>query len=115
MAVDSNVIIFERFKEEYASGKTLRPALNSGFSKALRTILDSNITTVIAAIVISIFGVGAVKGFGYTLIISIVTSMFTALVVTKSLLRLIMNLNIKNPKLYTIRKPRGLVDAKGGE
>ena len=115
MAVDSNVIIFERFKEEYAAGKTLRPALNSGFSKALRTILDSNITTVIAAIVISVFGVGAVKGFGYTLIISIFTSMFTALVVTKSLLRLIMNLNIKNPKLYTIRKPFGPAEAKGGE
>jgi preprotein translocase subunit SecD len=113
MAVDSNVIIFERFKEEYAAGKTLRPALNSGFSKALRTILDSNITTIIAAIVISIFGVGAVKGFGYTLIISIVTSMFTAIIVTKSLLRLIMNLNIRSPWLYTIRKP--LTDAKGGE
>ncbi len=113
MAVDSNVIIFERFKEEYAAGKTLRPALNSGFSKALRTIIDSNITTIIAAIVISIFGVGAVKGFGYTLIISIVTSMFTAIVVTKSLLRLIMNFNIKSPWLYTIRKP--MTDAKGGE
>lgn len=114
MAVDSNVIIFERFKEELAVGKTLRSALNSGFAKALRTILDSNITTIIAAIVIAAFGVGAVKGFGYTLIISIVTSMFTALVVTRMLLRLIISINVKNKKLYTISKIPGK-PAKGGE
>lgn len=114
MAVDANVIIFERFKEELAVGKTLRSSLNAGFSKALRTIVDSNITTFIAAVVISVFGIGTVKGFGYTLMISIVTSMFTALVVTRSLLRLIINMNIKNIKLYTIRKQRTNL-AKGGE
>lgn len=114
MAVDANVIIFERFKEELAVGKTLRSSLNAGFAKALRTIVDSNITTFIAAVVISIFGIGTVKGFGYTLMISIVTSMFTALVVTRLLLRLIINMNIKNIKLYTIRKPQADI-AKGGE
>ena len=114
MAVDSNVIIFERFKEELRSGKTLRASLNTGFSKALRTILDSNITTVIAAIVIAVFGVGTVKSFGYTLIISIVTSMFTALVVTKSLLKVVMNLRVKNLKLYTT-KPPAEIGAKGGQ
>lgn len=113
MAVDSNVIIFERFKEELASGKSLRASLNSGFSKALRTIIDSNITTVIAAIVISVYGVGAVKSFGYTLVISILVSLFTALVVTKSLLKIIMNMNIKNIKLYSTMKPKAI--AKGGE
>ncbi len=115
MAVDSNVIIFERFKEELAVGKTLRSSLNSGFSKALRTIIDSNVTTIIAAIVIAVFGVGTVKGFGYTLIISIVVSMFTAIVITRLLLRFIIYLNIKNRKLYTIKKQ--IVDntAKGGE
>jgi len=115
MAVDGNVIIFERFKEELSTGKTLRAALNSGFSKALRTIIDSNITTVIAAGVIAIFGIGTVKGFGYTLIISILTSMFTALVVTRALLRLVIALKIKNPKLYTIRKPAEASASKGGE
>lgn len=115
MAVDANVIIFERFKEELATGKTLRASLNSGFSKALRTIVDSNITTVIAAVVIAIYGVGTVMGFGYTLIISIVTSMFTALVVTRALLRLAVTLNIKNMKLYTIRKSVADKAAKGGE
>jgi len=114
MAVDSNVIIFERFKEELSVGKTLRSSLNSGFSKALRTILDSNITTVIAAIVIAIFGVGSVKGFGYTLIISIVVSMFTALVVTRLLLKLIISINVKNKKLYTMGRIPGK-PAKGGE
>lgn len=115
MAVDSNVIIFERFKEELAVGKTLRSSLNSGFSKALRTIIDSNVTTFIAAIVIAIFGVGSVKGFGYTLMISIVVSMFTALVITRLLLKFIIYLNIKNRKLYTIRKPLQEAEAKGGE
>ena len=115
MAVDANVIIFERFKEELATGKTLRASLNSGFSKALSTIIDSNITTIIAAGVIAIYGVGTVMGFGYTLIISILTSMFTALVVTRALMRLAVALNVKNLKLYTIRKSAAEAAAKGGE
>ena len=115
MAVDANVIIFERFKEELATGKTLRASLNSGFSKALSTIVDSNITTIIAAGVIAIYGVGTVMGFGYTLIISILTSMFTALVVTRALMKLAVALNVKNLKLYTIRKSAAEAAAKGGE
>jgi preprotein translocase subunit SecD len=115
MAVDANVIIFERFKEELATGKTLRASLNSGFSKALSTIVDSNITTIIAAIVIAVYGVGTVMGFGYTLIISILTSMFTALVITRALMKLAIALNVKNMKLYTIRKSAAEAAAKGGE
>lgn len=115
MAVDANVIIFERFKEELSTGKTLRASLNSGFSKALRTIIDSNVTTFIAAVVIAAFGIGTVKGFGYMLIISIMVSMFTALVVTRALLRLVIALKIRNPKLYTIRKLAADSAAKGGE
>ncbi len=115
MAVDANVIIFERFKEELATGKTLRASLNSGFHKAMSTIIDSNITTIIAAAVIAIFGVGTVMGFGITLIISILTSMFTALVITRALLRLAISLNIKNLKLYTIRKSAADNAVKGGE
>ncbi|MGI5849169.1 MAG: protein translocase subunit SecD [Christensenellales bacterium] len=115
MAVDANVIIFERFKEELWAGKTLRASLTAGFSKAMRTIIDSNITTIIAGVVIAAFGVGTVKGFGYTLIISILVSMFTAVVITRWLLKIVLDLNIKNLWLYTIRKPRALYDAKGGE
>jgi len=115
MAVDANVIIFERFKEELATGKTLRASLNAGFHKAMSTIIDSNITTIIAAIVIAIFGVGTVKGFGYTLIMGIVVSMFTAVVVTRALMKLAIALNIKNLKLYTSRKIADAKSLKGGE
>ena len=115
MAVDANVIIFERFKEELATGKTLRAALNAGFHKAMSTIIDSNITTIIAAVVIAIFGVGTVKGFGYTLIMGIVVSMFTAIVVTRALMKLAIALNIKNLKLYTSRKIAPEKSLKGGE
>ncbi len=115
MAVDANVIIFERFKDELATGKSLRASLNAGFSKAMSTIIDSNITTIIAAAVIAFYGVGTVMGFGYTLIISILTSMFTALVVTRALLRLAITLNVKNLKLYTIRKIAPAKAEKGGE
>lgn len=115
MAVDANVIIFERFKEELSSGKTLRASLNAGFHKAMSTIIDSNITTIIAAIVIAVFGVGTVKGFGYTLIMGIVVSMFTAVVVTRALMKLAIALNIKNLKLYTNRKIVAEKSLKGGE
>lgn len=114
MAVDANVIIFERFKDELATGKTLRASMKSGFHKAMSTIIDSNITTVIAAIVIAWLGVGTVKGFGYTLIISIVVSMFTAVVITRWLLNIILDFNIRNMKLYSSRK-NTLLAGKGGK
>ncbi|HHU62939.1 MAG TPA: protein translocase subunit SecD [Clostridiales bacterium] len=101
MAVDANVIIFERFKEELETGKTLRSSLDSGFSKAFRAILDSNITTLIATIVLYIVGTGPVQGFALTLGIGIVVSLFTAITLTKFLLRLVMGLNLKNKKLYS--------------
>ncbi|MGI6113315.1 MAG: protein translocase subunit SecD [Mahellales bacterium] len=101
MAVDANVIIFERFKEELSTGKTLRSSLDSGFSKAFRAILDGNITTLIAAVVLYIVGTGPIQGFALTLGIGILVSMFTAVTITKFLLRLVMGLNIKNKKLYS--------------
>ncbi len=101
MAVDANVIIFERIKEELRMGKTMRTSVESGFKKALRTIADANITTLIVAFVLMYFGTGAIKGFAYTLTIGIIVSMFTALVVTKFLLRCLIALEVKNPKLYT--------------
>jgi preprotein translocase subunit SecD len=101
MAVDANVIIFERIKEEIKNGKSLRASVDSGFSRALTAILDSNITTFIAGIVLFQFGSGAIKGFAVTLMIGIAASMFTAVVVTRLLLKLIININIfKNTKLY---------------
>ncbi|MBM7561620.1 protein translocase subunit SecD [Fusibacter tunisiensis] len=88
MAVDANVIIFERLKEEIHTGKSLRASINSGFHRGMRTIIDSNVTTFIAAIILFAFGEGPIKGFAVTLMIGIVSSMFTAVVVTKSLLKL---------------------------
>jgi preprotein translocase subunit SecD len=100
MAVDANVIIFERIKEELRLGKTLRTSVESGFKKAFVTIIDANVTTLIIAFVLMWFGTGAIKGFAYTLAIGIVVSVFTAIVITKYLLRCMIALNIKNPKLY---------------
>ena len=92
MAVDANVIIFERIKEEYASGKTVKSAINTGFKRAFITIFDSNITTILAAIVLWILCPGSIKGFAITLLIGIILSMITAIVVTRSLIKLIGNL-----------------------
>ena len=101
MAVDANVIIFERIKEEIKNGKTLRASVDSGFTKALRTIVDANVTTFIAAIVLYYFGLGPIKGFAITLMIGIVASMFTAVVITKMLLRMVVGMNLtKNTKMY---------------
>lgn len=101
MAVDANVLIFERIKEELKTGKTLNAALDAGFHRALSSIVDSNVTTVIAAIVLAILGSGTVKGFAITLSIGIIVSMFTAIFITRFLLNLVMNTKLfKNTKLY---------------
>ena len=103
MAVDANVLIFERFKEEYRNGKTLRAAMDAGFSRAFATILDSNITTLIAAGVLFFLGTGTIKGFAITLGIGIILSMFTAITVTKYILKMLINANvIKNGKFYGV-------------
>ena len=100
MAVDANVVIFERFREEVRNGRTLRPAVTAGFKNALSAIVDSNVTTMIAALVLLQFGTGSIKGFAITLLISVAASMFTGVVVTRALLKLFVNLGIKNTKLY---------------
>ena len=101
MAVDANVVIFERFREELKEGRTPLNAVKYGFRNAGRAVADSNITTLIAAIVLMIFGTGTIKGFAITLTISVVVSLFTAVVVTRSLLLLICKLGINNRSAYT--------------
>lgn len=103
MAVDANVIIFERIKEELLMGKTLRSALDAGFSRAFPAILDGNITTLIAAVVLFWLGNGTIKGFAQTLMIGIVISMFTALVITKLIMKCLVGVGLNNPKLYGIK------------
>lgn len=101
MAVDANVIIFERIKEELKLGKSLLSAVDAGFSRAFSTIIDSNLTTVIAGVVLFFLGSGSVRGFAVTLIIGIAVSMFTALVITRFLLKTFVKTQlIKNHKLY---------------
>ena len=100
MAVDANVIIFTRIKEEISAGVGVRNAVKAGFSKALSAILDGNITTLIAAFVLMTLGSGSIKGFATTLMLGIVLSMFTALVITKLLLNIAVNIGITNPKFY---------------
>lgn len=99
MAVDSNVIIYERIKEELRIGKTLRAAVKAGFSRAFTAILDSNVTTIIASLVLWYYGTGSVQGFAKTLFIGVVISLFTALVVTRVLLNIFVELKV-SPKLF---------------
>lgn len=112
MAVDANVIIFERFKEEFRTGKTLRTSVDSGFKKAFITILDSNITTLICAVVLAVFGTGTLKSFAYTLIISIIVSMISALLITRGILKMFVNLNIKNPNVFMAKAKQIRAEAK---
>lgn len=102
MAVDANVIIIERIKEELRLGKGTVSAVKAGFKGAFSSIIDSNVTTVIAAAVLWYFGTGTVQGFAITLFIGIVVSMFTAIVVTRFLMNAVVGLGAKNPKFYGI-------------
>ena len=104
MAVDANVIIFARIREEIAAGKTVGNAIHDGFQKAMSAILDGNVTTFIAACVLAWRGSGTVKGFAYTLMISILLSMFTALVVTRLFMNALYAVGLKSPKLYGAQK-----------
>ncbi|MCI8314108.1 MAG: protein translocase subunit SecD [Lachnospiraceae bacterium] len=113
MAVDANVIIFARIREEITTGKTVRSAIETGFQKALSAIVDGNVTTLIAAFVLGIKGSGTVKGFAYTLALGIILSMFTALVVTRLVLRAFFAVGFKDVKFFGTNKERGTVNFLG--
>ncbi len=103
MAVDANIIIFERIKEELRAGKTVRAAIDAGFKRAITTILDSNVTTLITALILAYFTSGTVRGFAVTLGIGIVTSMFSAIIVTRTLMELEIKL-INSPRAFGVRR-----------
>ncbi|MBQ2802016.1 MAG: protein translocase subunit SecD [Lachnospiraceae bacterium] len=113
MAVDANVIIFSRIREEITAGKTVRSAIKVGFEKALSAIVDGNITTLIAAAVLSIMGTGSVKGFAHTLALGIVVSMFTALVITKYLVNAFYAMGFQSEKLYGRNKEHKTINFLG--
>ena len=104
MAVDANVIIFERIREEYALGKTVNFAVQAGFKRAFITILDSNITTILASIVLWILCPGSIKGFAITLLIGVVLSMVTAIVVTRGLINILLSLASNKSKFFNLKK-----------
>ncbi len=105
MAVDANVLIFEHFKEEYRGGKTLRLSMDAGFKRAFTTIFDSNITTIIAAVVLFFFGTGTIKGFAITLGLGVVLSMFTAITLTQYMLKLLIASNLfSHPGFYGVKR-----------
>ena len=107
MAVDANVLIFERIKDEYAVGKTVTAAIKSGFKRAVVTVLDSNITTVIAAICLFLFSNGSIKGFSITLLLGIVVSMFTAVLVSRGLIALFRPLSKHQDKFFNLVREEG--------
>ncbi|SEA71411.1 SecD/SecF fusion protein [Pseudobutyrivibrio sp. ACV-2] len=100
MAVDANVIVFARIREEIKAGRPVISSIETGFSKALSAILDGNITTLIAAAVLGLLGSGSVKGFAITLALGVVLSMFTALVITRILMNSFYALGVRSPKAY---------------
>lgn len=113
MAVDANVIVFARIREELATGKTVKSAMQIGYGKALSAIIDGNVTTLIAAAVLWLLGPGTVKGFAQTLALGIVLSMFTALVVTKYIMKAFYALGLKDPKWYGVGKEHKTVNFLG--
>ncbi len=106
MAVDANVIIFARIREELATGKTVHSSIRIGFQKALSAIIDGNVTTLIAALVLGVKGSGSVKGFAQTLALGIIVSMFTALFVTRLILNALYALGLKDVKYYGVARER---------
>lgn len=106
MAVDANIIIFERIKDEYRNGKSIMAAYHAGFKKALFAILDSNVTTVIACILLLILGTGSVSGFALTLLVGVLLSLFTSLLVSRGIIHWFINLNSHNAKLYNLKRGR---------
>ena len=110
MAVDANVVTFARIKEELAAGTSVSMSIKNGYKKAMSAIVDGNVTTFIAAIVLMILGSGTVKGFAYTLMISIIMSMFTALIVAKYLLQALYAVGLKDKKFYGAAKEIKTID-----
>ena len=101
MAVDANVIIFERFNEETRRGRSVKASVRAGFKNAMSAVLDANITTLIAAIVLLIFGTGSIQGFAKTLLLGVVVSMLSAILITRFLMNRFVNVGATNPNLYT--------------
>lgn len=115
MAVDGNVVIFERIKDEYRNGKSIMSACNYGFKKAAVAIIDSNVVTIIAAVLLLIFGTGAIQGFAMTLLIGIVFSFLNSIFLTRFLIKQSVNINSTNAKWYNLKRGAGFEDVRADE
>lgn len=115
MAVDANVVIYERIKYEYRNGKSIMASTHAGFKKATIAIVDSNVTTIIAAVLLLIFGTGSIKGFALTLLIGIILSLFTSLFVTRKVVKYVIALNSTDPKLYNLKRGSQYENVKADE
>lgn len=113
MAVDANVIIYARIREEIAAGRSVRGAIKTGFQKATSAILDGNITTLVAAAVLGIMGTGSVKGFAMTLALGVILSMFTALIISRLIVNALFAIGFKDEKFYGRQKERKTIDFVG--
>ncbi|MBR2971157.1 MAG: protein translocase subunit SecD [Clostridia bacterium] len=115
MAIDGNVIIYERIKDEFANGKAFRSAVHYGYRKSIGAILDGNITTIIAAIILYIFGSGSVQGFALTLFIGIALAMFSSLVVTRGIMNYVIAIGGENDKLYNLKRNKNFEHLSANE
>lgn len=104
MAVDANIIIFERIKDEYRNGKSIMASYHAGFKKAMFAILDSNVTTIIACVLLLLLGTGSVKGFALTLLVGVILSLLSALLLSRIIVKYFINLNSYNDKLYNLKR-----------
>ncbi len=111
MAVDANIVIFERIKNEYASGKTVVSAVDSGFKRAIITVIDSNVTTILAAVVLYFLTSGSIQGFAITLLIGVVLSMLTSIFVTRWYLKVMAGLSKKKEKFFNLKKKEETANA----
>lgn len=107
MAVDANVIIYERIKDEYRNGKSLLASSHAGFKKATMAIVDSNVTTIIAAVVLLIFGTGSIKGFAVALLVGIILSLFTSMLITRKLVKYFVAIFPDKPSWFSLKRPNG--------
>ncbi|HHW90313.1 MAG TPA: protein translocase subunit SecD [Clostridiales bacterium] len=110
MAVDANIIIFERIKDEYKLGKSINASVIAGFRRSLSAIIDANVTTIIAAIILIAIGSGSVRGFGITWLIGVIISMFCSLVITRALLKNMLKINKNNPALYNLKREDDVIE-----
>lgn len=115
MAVDGNVVIFERIKDEYRNGKSIMSAFHYGYKKAAIAIFDSNVVTLIAAILLLIFGTGSIQGFAMTLLIGIVFSFLNSIFLTRFLIKQMININSTSEKLYNLKRGKGFENIRADE